>query len=75
MVNDMRITFETNVIGQFTLFLAFVKFRLTYIIGVAQTINCLLPLLRAGHGKRVISLSSPLGDEEFNRLVDGPIPH
>lgn len=47
MANDMRLTFETNVIG------------------VTQTISCFLPLLRAGSHKKVISLSSGIGDEEF----------
>ncbi|KDN42775.1 hypothetical protein RSAG8_06529, partial [Rhizoctonia solani AG-8 WAC10335] len=37
----------------------------TNVIGVSQTINCFLPLLRAGNHKRVICLSSGLGDEEF----------
>ncbi|KAJ1306831.1 hypothetical protein OPQ81_007816 [Rhizoctonia solani] len=39
----------------------------TNVIGVSQTINCFLPLLRAGNYKRVICLSSGLGDEDFTK--------
>ncbi|KAF8757732.1 NAD-P-binding protein [Rhizoctonia solani] len=46
----------------------------TNVIGVSQTINSFLPLLRAGNHKKVISLSSGLGDEEFTRLC-GFSPH
>ncbi|CAE6440843.1 unnamed protein product [Rhizoctonia solani] len=42
----------------------------TNVIGVSQTINCFLPLLRAGKHKRVICLSSGLGDEEFTKTCE-----
>ncbi|CAE6426094.1 unnamed protein product [Rhizoctonia solani] len=46
----------------------------TNVIGVAQTINYFLPLLRLGKHKKVISLSSGLGDEEFTKAC-GFSPH
>jgi hypothetical protein len=73
--NDMRFTFETNVIGRLGMLVVFIA-RLTLIraiVGVSQTISCFLPLLRAGSHKKVISLSSGIGDEEFTKLVQPSI--
>ncbi|KAG9097960.1 hypothetical protein FS749_005022 [Ceratobasidium sp. UAMH 11750] len=39
------------------------------VIGVAQTINAFLPLLRAGKAKKVIALGSGIGDDEFTKSV------
>lgn len=70
MANDMRFAFETNVIGELGLYSGLPDLTLMYaIIGVTQTISCFLPLLRAGNHKKVISLSSGIGDEEFTTLV------
>ncbi|KAF8606034.1 putative short-chain dehydrogenase [Ceratobasidium sp. AG-I] len=41
----------------------------TNVTGVSQTINTFLPLLRAGKAKKVISLSSGIGDDEFTKAA------
>ncbi|CAE6454871.1 unnamed protein product [Rhizoctonia solani] len=46
----------------------------TNVIGVSQTINCFLPLLKAGNHKKVVCLSSGLGDEDFTKAC-GFAPH
>lgn len=41
----------------------------TNVAGVSQTINTFLPLLRAGETKKVITLSSGIGDDEFTKAA------
>lgn len=48
------------------------KFNIN-VVGIIYTINAFLPLLKAGALKKVVALTSALGDLDFTRQVEFPL--